>query len=112
VVSNCVINLAPDKKPVFGEIFRVLRPGGRFCVSDVVARGQIPPDIRRNMELWAGCVAGALEKEEYLATARNAGFTDLVIKSEVDYDYQKTDAFSLASITLVGRKPTTASGTA
>jgi len=105
VISNCVINLAPDKECVFREIYRILRPGGRFCVSDVVAKGTIPAAVRADMEQWAGCVAGALDKDEYLGIVRRVGFGDVVIKSEVDYDYQKNDAYSLASITVVARKP-------
>ena len=65
VISNCVINLSADKSAVLREVFRVLKPGGRFAVSDIVVRGEIPADIRRNVELWAGCVAGALHENEY-----------------------------------------------
>src|SRR5213594_5195826 len=65
VISNCVINLSSDKKRVLAEAFRVLRPGGRFAVSDVVVRGEVPAEIRRNVELWIGCVAGALREDEY-----------------------------------------------
>src|SRR3989440_380152 len=65
IISNCVINLAADKRKVLAEAFRVLKPGGRFAVSDVVVRGELPPPVRRSMELWVGCVAGALEEAEY-----------------------------------------------
>src|ERR1051326_1671072 len=65
IISNCVINLSADKAQVLREAFRVLKPGGRFAVSDVVVRGETPPEVRRNMELWIGCVAGALEEMEY-----------------------------------------------
>src|SRR6202049_2820544 len=65
IISNCVINLSTDKDAVLREAFRVLKPGGRFAVSDVVVRGHVPPDIRRRMELWVGCMAGALEDREY-----------------------------------------------
>ena len=65
IISNCVINLAADKDLVLAEAFRVLKPGGRFAVSDVVVRGEVPADVRRSVELWMGCVAGALEEQEY-----------------------------------------------
>ena len=67
IISNCVINLSRDKDAVLREAFRVLKPGGRFAVSDVVVRGEVPTDIRRSMELWVGCLAGALEEKEYAA---------------------------------------------
>jgi SAM-dependent methyltransferase len=76
VISNCVINLSGDKDRVIKEAFRVLKPGGRFAVSDVVVRGAMPPAIRRSMELWVGCVAGALTDTEYLAKLSAAGFSD------------------------------------
>src|SRR5213079_1621739 len=65
IISNCVINLSSDKDAVLREAFRVLKPGGRFAVSDVVVRGDVPADIRRSLELWVGCIAGALEEQEY-----------------------------------------------
>ena len=74
IISNCVINLSADKDRVFAEAFRVLRPGGRFAVSDVVVRGEVPAEIRRSVELWIGCVAGALEEGEYRAKLGKAGF--------------------------------------
>ena len=74
IISNCVINLSADKDRVFAEAFRVLRPGWRFAVSDVVVRGEVPPQIRRSIELWIGCVAGALEEEQYHAKLAKAGF--------------------------------------
>src|SRR6266511_1285480 len=74
IISNCVINLSADKDRVFAEAFRVLRPGGRFAVSDVVVRGEVPDQIRRSVELWIGCVAGALEHDEYRARLAKAGF--------------------------------------
>jgi arsenite methyltransferase len=74
IISNCVINLSADKDRVLAEAFRVLKPGGRFAVSDVVVRGQVPADVRRNVELWIGCVAGALEESEYRAKLVKAGF--------------------------------------
>ena len=74
IISNCVINLSPDKDAVLREAFRVLKPGGRFAVSDVVVRGEVPAEIRRSIELWIGCVAGALEESEYRAKLAKAGF--------------------------------------
>ena len=74
IISNCVINLSADKDRVFAEAFRVLRPGGRFAVSDVVVHGEVPAAIRRSVELWIGCVAGALEDDEYRAKLAKAGF--------------------------------------
>src|SRR5205814_8227884 len=74
VISNCVVNLSADKDRVLAEAFRVLKPGGRFAVSDVVVRGAVPPAIRRSVELWIGCVAGALEEQEYREKLARAGF--------------------------------------
>jgi ubiquinone/menaquinone biosynthesis C-methylase UbiE len=74
IISNCVINLSADKRTVLKEAFRVLKPGGRFAVSDVVVRGEVPAEVRKNMELWIGCVAGALEEQEFLSLLREAGF--------------------------------------
>jgi ubiquinone/menaquinone biosynthesis C-methylase UbiE len=74
IISNCVINLSADKDRVLAEAFRVLKPGGRFAVSDVVVRGEVPAPIRRSVELWIGCVAGALEEDEYRAKLGKAGF--------------------------------------
>jgi arsenite methyltransferase len=81
IISNCVINLSIDKDAVLREAFRVLKPGGRFAVSDVVIRGDVPAKIRRSMELWVGCVAGALRDEEYLSKLQDAGFTDVDIET-------------------------------
>ena len=80
IISNCVINLSADKPRVLAEAFRVLRPGGLFAVSDIVVRGDMPEAIRRSVELWVGCVAGALEEEEYLGLLRDAGFSDVEIE--------------------------------
>lgn len=93
VISNCVINLSGDKDRVLREAFRVLKPGGRFAVSDVVVRGEIPATIRRSMELWAGCVAGALGDDDYLAKLAAAGFEDAAI--EVTRVYRADDARDL-----------------
>jgi len=80
VISNCVINLSPDKDRVLAQAFRVLKPGGRFAVSDVVVRGPVPEEIRRNVELWIGCIAGALDEAEYRAKLTRAGFVDIDIE--------------------------------
>jgi arsenite methyltransferase len=79
VISNCVINLSSDKDRVLREAFRVLKPGGRFAVSDVVVRGEVPADVRRSMELWVGCIAGALEDAEYTRKLQDAGFADVEV---------------------------------
>jgi ubiquinone/menaquinone biosynthesis C-methylase UbiE len=80
IISNCVINLSADKDRVLREAFRVLKPGGRFAVSDVVTRGEIPAELRKNMLLWVGCLAGALEDKEYQAKLASAGYTQIEIK--------------------------------
>ncbi len=93
VISNCVINLSGDKDRVFAEAFRVLRPGGRFAVSDVVVQGDIPAEIRRNMELWVGCVAGALERDEYVSKLARAGFDAIRVEPTRVYDIEDARAF-------------------
>jgi len=80
IISNCVINLSADKGQVMREAFRVLRPGGRFAVSDVVTRGEIRPEIRKNVLLWIGCVAGALEESEYVSKLAAAGFEQITLE--------------------------------
>ncbi|NMC83001.1 MAG: arsenite methyltransferase [Armatimonadetes bacterium] len=80
IISNCVINLSADKDQVLCEAFRVLKPGGRFAVSDVVVEGELPEAIRRDMEAYVGCVAGALERDDYARRLREAGFTDIDIE--------------------------------
>jgi arsenite methyltransferase len=80
IISNCVINLSADKDRVLAEAFRVLKPGGRFAVSDIVVRGEMPAEIRRSVELWIGCVAGALEESEYRAKLASAGFTEIDVE--------------------------------
>src|SRR5213078_1825219 len=87
IISNCVINLSADKRRVLGEAFRVLRPGGRFAVSDVVVRGQLPSEVRRSMELWGGCVAGALEEQEYRRLLADAGFVDVAVEPTRIYEF-------------------------
>ncbi len=93
IISNCVINLSGDKDRVLKEAFRVLRPGGRFAVSDVVVRGEVPPAIRRSMELWVGCVAGALSDREYSDKLANAGFDNIGIEITRVYDADDARAF-------------------
>ena len=80
IISNCVINLSVDKDAVLREAFRVLKPGGRFAVSDVILRGEVPPEIRRSLELWVGCVAGALRDDDYVSKLQAAGFTDTSVE--------------------------------
>jgi ubiquinone/menaquinone biosynthesis C-methylase UbiE len=80
IISNCVINLSADKDKVFREAFRVLKVGGRFAVSDVVIRGEVPDEVRRSMELWVGCIAGALKDSQYFAKLAKAGFDSIDIE--------------------------------
>jgi arsenite methyltransferase len=80
IISNCVINLSADKYKVLAEAFRVLKPGGRFAVSDVVVRGEIPAEIRRNVALWVGCLSGALDESDYVARLERAGFENVSIE--------------------------------
>jgi len=93
VISNCVINLSSDKDAVLREAFRVLKPGGRLAVSDVVVRGDVPADIRRSMELWVGCIAGALEETEYAAKLQAAGFADIDVEPWRIYELDDARAF-------------------
>jgi SAM-dependent methyltransferase len=93
IISNCVINLSPEKPKVFREAFRVLKPGGRFAVSDVIVRGEVPADVRRNMELWVGCIAGALTDTEYTSKLASAGFTDVELDPWRVYDVEDARAF-------------------
>src|SRR5512138_1166213 len=78
IISNCVINLAPDKSRVFAEAFRVLRPGGKFAVSDIVTDGPLPDSIKKSLSAWAGCVAGAIEVKDYIAMMEAVGFADVL----------------------------------
>ena len=90
IISNCVINLSGDKDRVLGEAFRVLKPGGRFAVSDVVSRRPVPADIRKSVELWIGCVAGALDEGDYRDRLARAGFADIDV--EITREYRADDA--------------------
>jgi ubiquinone/menaquinone biosynthesis C-methylase UbiE len=93
IISNCVINLSGDKDAVLREAFRVLKPGGRFAVSDVVVRGEVPDEVRRSMELWVGCIAGALEEQEYAAKLTAAGFADVNIEAWRVYTVEDARGF-------------------
>ncbi len=97
IISNCVINLSADKGQVLAEAFRVLKPGGRFAVSDVVVRGAVPAAVRRSMELWVGCVAGALEEEEFRALLTAQGFTGVDIEPTRMYRSEDARAFLAGS---------------
>ena len=91
IISNCVINLSPDKDAVFAEAFRVLRPGGRMSVSDIVLYGELPPSVRDRLDVWASCVSGALEEADYLDKMRAAGFAGTEVLSR---DYVKVSEFA------------------
>jgi ubiquinone/menaquinone biosynthesis C-methylase UbiE len=93
IISNCVINLSADKDRVLREAFRVLKPGGRFAVSDVVVRGAVPDEVRRSMLLWVGCIAGALEDTEYAAKLAAAGFEGIEIEPTRVYNIEDARAF-------------------
>ena len=93
IISNCVINLSGDKRRVIREAFRVLRPGGRFAVSDVVVRGEVPEQMRRSMELWVGCISGALEEGEFRSLLADAGFVDVDIEPTRVYAVEDARAF-------------------
>lgn len=93
VISNCVINLSADKDKVLREAFRVLKPGGRFAVSDVVVRGHVPEQVRRSMEMWVGCIAGALQDHEYVSKLAEAGFEDIDIEPTRVYSIEDARQF-------------------
>jgi arsenite methyltransferase len=93
IISNCVINLSTDKSKALREAYRVLKPGGRFAVSDVVVRGDVPSAVRRSMELWVGCVAGALSEQEYQRLLREAGFDDIGLEPTRVYEFEGAKAF-------------------
>ena len=97
IISNCVINLSVDKRKVLTEAFRVLKPGGRFAVSDVVVRGDVPAAVKRNMELWIGCVAGALEEGEFLDLLREVGFKKASIEPTREYKVEDAATFFAGS---------------
>jgi SAM-dependent methyltransferase len=99
VVSNCVLNLVPNKEKAFAEIMRITKPGGHFCVSDIVLRGNLPEELKKSAAMYAGCVAGAMQEEDYLTIIRNAGFLNVEVKrtktidlpDEVLREYLTTD---------------------
>ncbi len=93
IISNCVINLSADKDRVLAEAFRVLKPGGRLAVSDVVVRGEVPAEIRRSVELWIGCVAGALEEREYRDKLAKAGFEGIDLEPTRVYRVEEARDF-------------------
>jgi SAM-dependent methyltransferase len=97
IISNCVINLSGNKQRVLAEAFRVLKPGGRFAVSDVVVRGEVPAEIRRSMELWVGCVAGALEVSEFKQILGRVGFEDIDIEPTRIYKIEDAREFLAAA---------------
>jgi len=121
IVSNCVLNLVPDKEKAFKEIFRVLKPGGHFSVSDIVATGELPDSIKSGAELYAGCVSGAIKKEEYLGIVEKAGFVNIRVPKEriinvpeeiylqfiskEEYDKFKASGVNLVSINVYADKP-------
>ena len=93
IISNCVVNLSGDKRKVLAEAYRVLKPGGRFAVSDVVVRGEVPARVRQSMELWVGCVAGALTEQEFRAFLSEAGFEENGIEPTRIYEFEDARAF-------------------
>lgn len=121
VISNCVLNLVPDKPKAFSEIFRVLKQGGHFCISDVVLEGKLPEGLKADATMYAGCVSGALPKDEYLAIIDEAGFINIEVKKEKKIDLpeelllnymsaEELDKFKngetgIFSITFTGKKP-------
>lgn len=121
VVSNCVLNLVPDKAKAFAETFRVLKPGGHFSVSDIVLKGELPEGLRSSAEMYAGCVSGAIQQDEYLAIVKNAGFTAIKVQKERkitipdeilsvylntgELEKYKAGALGVYSITVYAEKP-------
>ncbi|MCA1762112.1 MAG: arsenite methyltransferase [Flavobacteriales bacterium] len=121
IVSNCVLNLVPDKQKVITEIFRVLKPGGHFSISDIVLVGELPEALKTDAEMYAGCVAGAIQKDEYLHYISNAGFNDITIQKEKpivipdnlldrylntpEKEAFKTGTTGIFSVTVFAKKP-------
>ena len=101
IISNCVINLTPDKLASFKEIHRVLKPGGRILIADLVTAGELPPDVQASAAAWADCLAGAMAKQAYLETIRSAGFAEVAVVSESPYETPGMDARLLGQIISV-----------
>ena len=101
IISNCVINLSPDKSAVFKEIYRVLKPDGRILISDLVTEGELPEEIRKSFPAWAECIAGALEKKEYLDIIKKAGFRNVTVVSEYPFNESGMDDRLLGKIISV-----------
>jgi arsenite methyltransferase len=104
VISNCVINLVPEKGLVFDEIFRVLKPGGRISISDIVTHGDIPEYVRQDMSLWAGCIAGAMDRDVYLKLVEESGFSNIQVRNYIDHDAYKGHGYGIASMTFEAEK--------
>jgi len=107
VISNCVINLSPDKKKVFQEAYRVLKPRGRILISDLVTEDRLPSTIRKNLSAWAACIAGAMDRKEYLRTIEEAGFKKVKIVSESSYEFDVSEKLKgrITSIKVQAYKP-------
>lgn len=107
IISNCVINLSPDKPQVFEEMFRALKPGGRVSVSDIVSKGELPDNVKNDIAAWGACIAGALEMDEYIGGLQAAGFVEvnLIPKSEEETSIIKIPSNTLFSAGITTRKP-------
>ncbi len=101
IISNCVVNLSPDKPKTFREAYRVLKPEGRIMISDLVTEGELPEDIRNNFDAWAECISGAMEKGKYLDTIKEAGFREVSVVSQRTYDEPDMDKSLVVKITSV-----------
>ncbi|MCK7532070.1 MAG: methyltransferase domain-containing protein [Marinilabiliales bacterium] len=116
VLSNCVLNLVPDKNKAFSEIMRVLKPGGHFCVSDIVLRGELTDEMRADAELYAGCVAGAMQFDDYADVIRRNGFKNILVHKEKQIqlpvtlkpDSVENNEAGIFSITITAHKPQSA----
>jgi arsenite methyltransferase len=110
IISNCVINLSPDKDAVFGEAYRVLRPGGRLSISDIVVSGDLPPLIRSQLDAWAGCLAGALEETVYLNKIRAAGFEQVEVVSRDTSTVDEATGWDEVQVIVTGEDSQEAKG--